>query len=99
MFDVSVVLLVPGVEFVAFVERTISHSTGTADAVTPSNEIVNPIRSTPNCAGVMTMRVVLAVAADKETAAEVLTMYPALAMSWFLPFTRCRTARQLEMGR
>jgi hypothetical protein len=71
MLAVSDVFAVPGVELVALVDRTISQSTGTAVDVVPSNPIRSFLRSPPNCAGVMTMRPVFAVAAVKATAAVV----------------------------
>ncbi|MGH9249159.1 MAG: hypothetical protein ACRD0W_06550 [Acidimicrobiales bacterium] len=74
MFADSVVFPVPGVEFVAFVERTTSQNTGTADAVTPSNPIRNFRRHAPNWAGVITIRAVFAVAATRATAADVSTL-------------------------
>src|SRR5690349_6242045 len=81
MFEVSVVLLVPGVELVALVLVTSSTRAGTAEAVTPSNSTRNLVRSTPKLEGAMTMRQVLAVAADSATAEDVETEYPALAMT------------------
>jgi hypothetical protein len=73
MFADSDVFAVPGVEFVAFVDVTSSISTGTADEVTPSKLTRNFFRSIPNCAGVITISVVFAVAADSATAADVVT--------------------------
>src|SRR5262245_8750455 len=80
MFDESYVLPVPGVELVALVDRTISQSTGTAEAVTPSKLIVIQVSTPPNCAGVITIRQVLAVAATNATADEESTPYPTLLM-------------------
>jgi hypothetical protein len=80
MAEVSVVLAVPGVELVAFVDRTTSQNTGTAVAVTPSKPIRNFFRSPPNDDGVITISAVFAVAADRATAAVVRTVYPALAI-------------------
>jgi ABC-type sugar transport system substrate-binding protein len=69
MFADSVVLAVPGVELVAFVDRTISHSTGTAVAEVPSKPIRNFLRSPPKLDGVITISAVRAVAAVSATAA------------------------------
>jgi hypothetical protein len=81
MFADSDVFAVPGVEFVAFVDRTTSQNTGTAVAVTPSNPIRNFLISPPNVDGVITIRAVFAVAAASATAAVLRSVYPDLGIS------------------
>ncbi len=57
--------------FVANVAWHNSHSTGTAEAVTPSNDSRHLMRSAPKLLGASTPRTDLAVAADKLTAPSV----------------------------
>src|SRR5712691_11080466 len=69
--------LVPGVPAVACVEPTSSTSTGTADAVTPSNELLISVRITWRFAPAIAFTSVFAVAAVSAVAAAVFTVKPA----------------------